>query len=514
MNLVQEFLETSARRFSDKTALICGKERLTYAALDAAANRLARALVDWGVSRGDRVGIYLHNSVETVVSIFAILKANAVFVGINRTTKPEKLFHLLNNCRASALVSDDRISRELELDTLRTHVPSLGSLVVCGKDGEVVHPEGLNLAHYAVIQEQFADTPPEVHPGIDLDLACLVYTSGTTGESKGVMCDHSNVTFATRSIAQYLKNSPDDIVLNALPLSFSYGLYQVFAMFSVGGTLVLERSFAFPAQILKMLESEKITGMPGVPTLYAMMLQLDLSAFDLSRLRYLTNAAAGLPLPHIQELRRRLPNIEIYSMHGLTEVVRTVYLPPELLEEKPGSVGRAMPGTEAWIEDEAGNILGPDCVGELVIRGRNVMRGYWEAPEATAARFRPGLYPNERLCYTGDLFRMDQDGCMYFVSRKDDIIKSRGEKVAPKEVENVLHAMKGVVESVVLGIPDPILGQAIKAVIVASDPQLTATEVLAYCRAHLEDYMIPKVVEFRKSIPKSPSGKIRREELA
>ena len=189
-------------------------------------------------------------------------------------------------------------------------------------------------------------------------------------------------------------------------------------------------------------------------------------------------------------------------------------MPPELLDQKPGSVGIAIPGTEVWIEDEKGNRLGPGETGELVSRGRHVMRGYWMAEEATAKRFRQGPTPGERVCLTGDLFRMDEEGCFYFVARKDDVIKSRGEKVAPKEVENVIFGLKGVREVAVIGVPDALLGQAVKALVVVDNPMVTAAVVLAHCRSHLEDFMVPKQVEFRTSLPKTESGKIARKELA
>ena len=200
-------------------------------------------------------------------------------------------------------------------------------------------------------------------------------------------------------------------------------------------------------------------------------------------------------------------------MYGLTETKRTLYLPPEEVERRPASVGIAIPGTEVWIEDEHGNRLGPGEVGELVVRGRHVMRGYWEAPEATAQRFRPGPLPGERVCYTGDLFRMDDDGFLYFIGRKDDIIKSRGEKVAPKEVENVIYELPGVVAVAVVGVPDPILGQAIKAFVVAKNADLTEMQVLAHCRSRLEDFMVPRYVEFRDELPVNTTGKIARREL-
>jgi long-chain acyl-CoA synthetase len=233
---------------------------------------------------------------------------------------------------------------------------------------------------------------------------------------------------------------------------------------------------------------------------------------DLSRVRYLTNTAA-LPVSHVRRLRALFPQAALHLMYGLTETQRTLHLPPEQLEGRPDSVGIAIPGTEVWLEDENGSRLGANEVGELVIRGGHVMRGYWEAPEATAQRFRPGSLPGERVCHSGDLFRRDEEGYYYFVGRKDDIIKSRGEKVAPREVENVLHAFSGVVEAAVVGVPDPVLGQAIKALVVAEDATLTEKDVLRHCRAHPEDFMVPQSVEFRDSLPRSANGKVRKAAL-
>ncbi len=509
--LVQEFLEGSADHRPDKIALVCGGRRFTYEQIEALANRLAHGLLARGLRRGDRVVLYLNNNLEAVVGIFGVLKAGGVFVVVNRTTKSDKLLYVLNNCRASALLTDERALREGFVERLLSEVPSLNTVLYCG-GGDVAFPRTPRLETLdGVLASGSECRPPRCN--IDLDLACLIYTSGTTGEPKGVMSDHSNVVFASGSIIEYLGCREDDVVINVLPLSFDYGLYQLLMTFRCGGTLVLENSFAYPTAILQTMERERVTGLPGVPTLFAMLLQMDLAQFDLTSLRYITNTAAALPPSHITELRKKFPGVAIYSMYGLTETKRTLYLPPEWLDRKPGSVGIAIPGTEVWIEDEQGRRLGPGEVGELVVRGRHVMRGYWESPEATALRFRPGPIPGERLCYTGDLFRMDEDGFMYFVGRKDDIIKSRGEKVAPKEVENVLHALDGVVEAAVVGVPDPILGQAIKAVIVRARPDLTETNVLAHCRAHLEDYMLPRWIEFRDSLPKSPSGKVRKEEL-
>jgi acyl-CoA synthetase (AMP-forming)/AMP-acid ligase II len=285
-------------------------------------------------------------------------------------------------------------------------------------------------------------------------------------------------------------------------------------VFRFGGTLVLERGFAYPAAILKRIETERVTGFPGVPTLFAILLQMDLSAYDLHSLRYITNTAAALPPEHITQLRDRFPWATLYSMYGLTECKRTLYLPPDQLDQRPGSVGVAIPGTEVWIEDTEGNRVGPGVVGELVIRGSHVMRGYWGKPDATARCYRPGPTPGERILYSGDLFKMDNEGYLYFVARKDDIIKTRGEKVAPKEVENVLYGIDGVVETAVIGVPDEILGEAVKAFVVSEDTTLSERDILRHCRSNLEDFMMPKYVEFRDSLPKTSSGKIKKTDLS
>lgn len=509
--MVQDFLENSAARTPDKEALICGGDRITYAQMDGMANRFAHFLRANGVGRGDRVILYLPNSVALVAGIFGALKAGAVFVVINHTTKEDKLIYMANDCRASAIVARGRDAGLMA--QVMTAVPSLTVTILTDRKAEAAAAEHAGMAAWDAIQTECAAERPS-RLGIDRDLACLIYTSGSTGEPKGVMSAHHNVAFAASSIIHYLENVPEDIVINVLPLSFDYGLYQLLMVFKFGGTLVLEKGFTYPAQILQLMEKERVTGFPGVPTIFALLLQMDLSGYDLRSLRYLTNTAAALPPSHIAQMSQIFPWATMYSMYGLTETKRTLYLPPEQLKTRPGSVGIAIPGTEVWLEDEAGNRLGPGEVGELVIRGGHVMRGYWERPEATAQRYRPGPIPGERLCYSGDLFRTDEEGFLYFVGRKDDIIKSRGEKVAPKEVENVLYSLPGVTETAVIGVPDPVLGQAIKAILVVPDGGLTEREVLAHCRTHLEDFMVPQMVEFRHELPKTSSGKIKKTGLS
>ncbi|MGH9331150.1 MAG: AMP-binding protein, partial [Vicinamibacterales bacterium] len=316
---VEAFLEDSARRFPDKIALICGDRRLTYAEIDDACDRLARGLLDAGVQRGDRVGIYLENSVEAVLSIFSVLKAGGVFVVINPTTKADKLAFILNNSRASALVT--HVRRQAVVQEIWNCTPHTTSIVLAGRVSDAQGDGKRVLSLDALIDPAAARGKSDTRC-IDIDLAALVYTSGSTGTPKGVMLTHLNIVSAAASITTYLENTSDDIILNVLPLSFDYGLYQVLMAFKVGGTIVLERSFTYPHAVLERLAAERVTGFPIVPTISAILLQMDLRKYDLFHLRYLTNTAAALPTKHVVDLRAIAPHVKIYSMYGLTECKR------------------------------------------------------------------------------------------------------------------------------------------------------------------------------------------------
>ncbi|MGQ3293151.1 MAG: class I adenylate-forming enzyme family protein, partial [Shinella sp.] len=351
---------------------------------------------------------------------------------------------------------------------------------------------------------------PETHP--DTDLAALIYTSGSTGEPKGVMLAHENMDAAARSITTYLGNTASDVILVVLPLSFGYGLTQLVTAMRVGATLVIEKSFAFPQSIFEKIRDERVTGFPLVPTMAAMMLQArELDPSHFASLRYMTSAAAPLPLAHVDGLRTLLPQARLYIMYGQTECTRVSWLPPEEIDTRRGSVGIAIPGTRAEVIDEAGNPLPPGEVGELVVSGPHVMRGYWQNDAATRQTLRPDPRTGALRLHTGDLFTSDADGYLTFVARMDDIIKSRGEKVAPKAVEDVLCRMPGIAEALVVGVPHDVLGQVVKAVVVATDPALTERDVMRFCARNLEDHMVPKLDEFRDALPKTDSGKaIRR----
>ena len=511
--LVNDFLSSSVKSSPQKVGLVFRKKRLSYSEIDKLSNKLANVLVSKGVKRGDRVGIYLDNSVEAVISVFGILKAGAIFVIINFSTKPNKLAYVLNNCRMKALITD--FNKFETISQVCQKTSHLSFVLFSGDEAGKVRTDPEKF----LIYEEQSNSPPSYPPvceSIDMDLATIIYTSGTTGTPKGVMMTHLNMVSAANSITTYLENTSSDVILNVLPLSFDYGLYQLLMAFKIGGTLVLDKTFLYPFEIVRTLINEKITGFPGVPTIFALLLQLEnLKKYDFERLRYITNTAAALPVSHVKKLREVFPKTKIYLMYGLTECKRVSYLPPEEMEKRPDSVGKGMPNEEVWIVDEKGEKAMPYQIGELVVRGSNVMMGYWELPQETNKVLRPGKYPWEKVLYTGDLFKMDQEGFLHFVGRKDSMIKSRGEKISPKEIENVLYELEEVAEAVVVGIPDEILGEAIKAMVVLKEGAfLSEEQILKHCAQNLEDFMVPRVVEFRSALPKTESGKIKKSALS
>ncbi|MEK7286639.1 MAG: AMP-binding protein [Nitrospirota bacterium] len=512
---VEEFLERSARRLGGKTALVCGERRFTYQEVNDCANVLAHSMISEGIMRGDRVAVYMDNTPEAVISIYAILKAGAVFLMINPTTKSDKLAYILNNSRARGILTDfDKFKAAQECWKQTPHL----SLIFVGRanSSDLSSPNGakvLSLDH--VLQSRSSTLTAPRKRCIDIDLAALIYTSGSTGRPKGVMMAHLNIVTAATSITTRLENHEGDIIFSVLPLSFNYGLYQSLMAFLFGGTLVLERSFNYTYASLDKMVKEKATGLPIVPTMMAILLQMNLEPFDFSNLRYITNTAAALPTDHIQLIRKTMPGVAIYSMYGLTECKRACCLPPDQIDIRPTSVGLALPNEELYLVNEADERLGPGEVGELVVRGANVMKGYWELPEETEKVLRPGPLPGEKVLYTGDLFKTDEEGYLYFVGRKDDIIKSQGEKVSPVEVENVLYKLREVEEAGVVGISDRILGDLVCAVVMLREgATLTENDLLLHCNRHLEIYMIPKKVIIRKEhLPRTETGKLNKRTL-
>jgi len=506
--LLHDALLVSAHDVPDKVALVTDEERVTYHELLDRSLRLARALQERGVNRGDRVAVFLENGVAAAVGIYGTLLAGGVFIVINPQTKAPKLAYMLADAGASAIVTDGRLARVVA--TAAATVPSLATVVqVAGADD----PHEGRVAFETVL----AETPPEPRPSgvIPLDLAALVYTSGSTGSPKGVMLSHQNMVFAQGSLVEYLRLSGDDTILNVLPLAFDYGLYQLLMAVHLGATLVLETSFSFPTKVIQRVQEEQVTVFPGVPTVFATLLSLHREKpVSMPSIRRFTNTAAHLPDEYVPGMLAMSPDALIFRMYGLTECKRVCYLEPELVLEKPSSVGKAIPGTEAFVLDAEGNRVRPGVTGTLHVRGPHVMMGYWNLPQETAHMLKPGPVPGERMLCTHDLFRVDHEGFLYFVGRSDDIIKSRGEKVSPVEVENVLASIPGVREAAIVGVEDGLLGQAIRAFVVLDQGvAMGEREFRRACMARMENFMVPRDVVFIAELPKTDSGKVRRKSL-
>ena len=512
--LVHEFLSSSAQKFPDKEAIVQGDKRLSYKEVDDQSDLLASSLVEAGLERHDRVIIFGDNSVETIISIYGILKAGGVFIVLNGSLKGHKLDYIIKDSGSRIIIvqtTKKDIVSSLPVETL-----SKVSLVWFGS----TEPRDQNNSYYwdhfikssdksgSIINQRRSEI-------IDRDLTTLIYTSGTTGEPKGVMTAHHNMVTASRSIIQYIENTQDDRILVVLPLSFDYGLYQVIMAFMFGGTIVLEKSFSFPIEIINILQKEKVTGFPIVPTILSLFLKLgNISEYDFPSLRYITNTAASLPVKHIRIFRDLFPDVRFFSMFGLTECKRISYLSPDLIDQKPGSVGKAIPNCETFVVDEKELPVKRGVVGELIVRGSNVMLGYWNSKELTNRVYRHWGNQREKVLFTGDLFYEDEEGFLYFVGRKDDMIKTKGERVSPKEIENILCGLDGISEAAVVGIPDEILGQAVKAFIVKKDDAaLSKNDILLFCSKNMESFMMPKEIVFLEFLPKSSNGKVDKKLL-
>lgn len=494
--LIDHSLRQFARDRPDHLALVDGPRSVSYRELDELSDRWAALLALRGVGRGDRVLLVLENGVELVAAFYGTLRADAIPSVLNGGRQTKRLERILARAEPKAVVTTLQLAAQLvakaasEPVFLAADDPSTQSALASG-----------------------SPTPPR--QSIELDLATICWTTGSTGEPKGVMLTHQNLRNSATAIAAYLDHRESDVVLCVLPLSHTYGLFQLLVTIGSGGTLILERGFAFPFVLLKRMVELGVTGFAGVPTMYASILALkEVESLNLSTLRYLTNAGYALPAPHILRLRELFPHVSIFAMYGQTECTRVCYLPPDQILRRPSSVGISMPNQEAWIARADGSRAGAGEVGELVVRGANVMRGYWRDPEATQRALRPGLLPGEVVLHTGDLFKSDDEGYLYFVARADDIIKTRGEKVAPYQVEQAICRMTDVVEAAVVGIPDKIHGVGVKAVVVCRPgSKVDADAVKRAVLAELDEIAVPRVVEFVDALPKSDAGKVLKSEL-
>ena len=514
IRVLDETLLDSVHEVPDKVALVAGDLEYTYTELSVTARSLAAAFLARGVKRGDRIAIYLDNGFSCAAAIYAALLSGAVFLAINPQTKSDKLRFILDDSEAVLLVTDARLTRFF--------MPAISgarflATVFC--TGSAVF-ESQRTSGCPIIEsfERIVSSTSQIdNPVFHIpnDLAALIYTSGSTGNPKGVMMSHESMVFSAGSLIQYLRLDSTDRILNVLPLAFDYGLYQLLMSVYLGATLVLEQSFVYPAQTLKCIEKQQVTVFPGVPTVFTMLISMHRrSPLEFPSVRRITNTAAALPTDYNSDLQEIFPHALIYRMYGLTECKRVCYLEPELVNRKPSSVGNAIPGTEVFLLSDDGCEVKPGEPGILHVRGPHVMRGYWKRPEESSKVLGDGNLPGERVLCTQDWFTKDEDGDLYFLGRSDDIIKTRGEKVSPIEIENVIYGIPGVREVAVIGVPDGLLGQSIKAVIVTENgASLTQKDIQRHCAQMLENHMVPKTIEFTAELPRTSTGKIRKAGL-
>lgn len=510
----------------DAIALGSESGELDYAGLSRQLHQMGAWLAARGVARGERVAVWLDKRVEFVVACFGAGAVGAVFVPVNSVLKAEQVAHILNDCDVRLLVTAG--ARLQSLAEVLPGCPALREVLLvdavpASSSAGPILPAGLALHRWAEVEACVpAPRPPAV---LECDMAAILYTSGSTGRPKGVVLSHRNVVTGAQSVAQYLGNQPQDVLLAALPLSFDAGFSQLTTAFLVGAKVVL-LNYLMPRDVLKALDREGITGLTAVPPLYIQLTQLAWPAGTGSRLRYFANTGGRMPRETLDRLRERLPQASPFLMYGLTEAFRSTYLPPDEVDRRPDSIGRAIPNAEVLVLREDGTLCADEEPGELVHRGPLVGMGYWNDPEKTAERYKPlpagvggregGLQLPEYAVYSGDTVRRDAEGFLYFIGRRDEMIKTSGYRVSPVEVEEALYRSGLIAECAAYGLPDAQLGQCIEAVVTPPDGQGEAdtAALLAFCRRHLPAYMVPaRLRTLAGPLPRNPNGKIDRKRL-
>jgi acyl-CoA ligase (AMP-forming) (exosortase A-associated) len=519
VTLLHDLLDAAARRTPGSCALRYQGRELTYAQLRESSLRCARGLQAQGIRRGDRVVVHLPNRPEIVEVFLACSRIGAVCVPSNALLKPRQLMHILVDCGARLLVTGGSVLPMLaaELDGC----PTLEAVFYVDRTLEdQVATQRLKpqpFTNLGIHEELTAASP-----AIDIDVAALLYTSGSSGRPKGVIITHRNLVSGAQSVASYLDNRPTDRILAALPLSFDYGFSQVTTAFHVGACAVLT-NYSLPAALLNEVYRERITGLAGVPTMWTHIAAASWPEEPPPDLRYVTNSGGALGERTVNLLASHLPRTRIFRMYGLTEAFRSTYLDPAELLNRPGSIGKAVPNQEVMVLRPDGTPCLPGEVGELVHRGSFVSLGYWNAPELTAQRFRPlpprlaGQTLGELAVWSGDLVRMDEDGFLYFMDRADQQLKTSGVRVSPTEIEEIAAEVEGVIEAVAVGLPDERLGQRIVLAIVAAgrcDENLVVERVLGHCAKELPAFMQPAAVVLLPSVARTPNGKPDRAGLA
>ena len=509
-SLITDLLDWQVEHNPNKVAIVHRGSEYTYASLNTQANCIGHWLCRTGFKPGDRVVLYGVNGDRLVAALFGILKAGGIFVPVHPETSYRKIEFILQDCTPAAIVTDPELLGSHKCLRSRFTQPVL----VTSNDLPIREVWEGNIVSWDVLHSY-----PDHSPGVDVtpdDLAAIIYTSGSTKDPKGVMEPHRQIVFAASAINAVLKNSAEDVILLGLPFSFDYGLYQIFLAFQVGAKLVLERDFALPMAIPRLLSLHKVTGFPGVPSLFAMLLRSRLlERVNLPNLRYLSSTGDVFPPSHIRRLRELFPHTTIFLMYGLTECKRVSIVPQGKLDSHESSVGLPLPGTQVSVVNGDGRAVPPGMIGELVVRGPHVMAGYWNDPKETARRFRRDDSTGEILLHTGDFFKMDEDGFLYFVGRYEMFIKSRGQKISPVEIETFLCEISGVAEAVAVGVPDDTLGESVCVFVSLVKPRcVTAEDIAKQCKNALSQAARPKrIVILDSPLPKTSNGKIDRVQI-
>ena len=512
--LATDLLLHTAEKCGEAPALTDRHLTVSYSDLAARTQHVAHGLVALGAARSERVAVLLEKRWETVASLFGAMLAGCVMVPVNPALKARQIRHILRDGAVRVLVASR--SRLAALGPILADCPALRVLVLIGEAaGEPpVVPAWVDTIEWSELDRQGS---PPLHRAIDLDPAAIFYTSGSTGLPKGVALSHRNLVAGAESVNAYLKNGPDDRLLAALPLSFDAGFSQLTTGFAAGCRIVL-LNYLLPRDLIRTISDERITGLTGVPPLFAQLVRSDWPEDAGRSLRYFANTGGHLPRAVLDRMRAVAPRADVFLMYGLTEAFRSTYLPPEELDRRPGSIGKAMPNTEILVVDEQGGICPPGRTGELVHRGATVALGYWNDPAGTAARFRAapaaeaGMPAGERAVWSGDLVRQDEQGFLFFVGRRDDMIKTSGYRISPTEIEEVAYGFPGVAEVAAIGVPDEVLGQTISLAITPKSPNEPpdVDALLGHFRSEVPLHMVPRHVCVLPSLPLSPNGKIDR----